>query len=282
MKNRVIDILENSNFSLDFIAYVKNNFKDDYQVKFNKPYHSKLEKNPLLNLNASERLIESLAHLLNLKKYYVDRDIPLHYFYKSIYDLFYRLERYYANEGIYGLSKQDLKWLQPLFKAEIFNLGSLRFQRFYFSNKEIERESYDYMPLSDKWKERFPENTPVINIHILKNTDLSPDKIDESLDLARCFFKKYFPKHCYEVFVCRTWLLYPPTRDILSMDSNIAAFSKRFEIIAQNQNPNQALDRIYGSSDLDEIKKLKKQSSLEVIAYKNLDKLGVGAGIIYK
>lgn len=282
VKNKVIDILKNSEFSEDFITYVKNNFNPTYKVKFKDPYHREVEKNPLLDLMPQERLIESLAQLLYLKKYYVDKNIPLTYFYNSIYDLSYRLERYYKNEGIYGLSDRDLRWLIPLYKAEIFDLGSLRFQRFWFSNAEIERQGYDFMPLSDQWKKRLPEKTPVITIHILKDTDLSPDKIDESLDLARCFFKKYFSEHTYNVFVCRTWLLYPLTRDILAKDSNISAFSKRFEIIAKNQNTKQALDRIYGCSDLELIKKMDKHSSLEKTAYKNLDKLGVAAGIIYK
>ncbi len=282
LKNEIIDILKNADFTQEFITYVENNFKEDYQVKFNKPYDKEVEANPLLALSAQKRLIESLAQLISLKKYYLDREIPLHYFYESIYDLSYRLERYYKNEAVYGLSDRDLRWLVPLFKAEIFDLGSLRYQRFYFSNKEIERQTYDFMPLSDKWKAKFPEGTPVITIHILKDTNLAPDKIDESLELARCFFKKYFPEHNYEVFVCRTWLLYPPTRDILDADSNISAFSKRFEIIADNQNTKQALDRIYGTSDLEVIEKMEKVSSLEKTAYKNLDKLGVAAGIIYK
>lgn len=282
MKTEIIEILEKANFTEDFITYINKEFPSDYKSKFIKPYHNKIEENPLLDLSPKDRLFESLTELINLKAYYIDKTIPLDHLYNSIYDLSYRLERYYNNNGLYGLSSRDLRWLIPLFKAEIFDLGSLRFQRYWFSNKEIERESYDYMPLADKWKKRFPEGTPVITIHILKDTDLSKDKIDDAMQMARKFFADYFSEHDYEVFVCRTWLIYPDTRDILSEDSNIAAFSRRFEIIAKNQNTKQALDRIYGTSNLDKIEKMKKNSSLEEIAYKNLDKLGVAAGIIYK
>ncbi len=282
MKSDIIEILRQANFSAKFIDYAGKEFPEDYPKKFKQPYHKEVEDNPLLDLSPTERLFSSLVELLDLKDNYLNRGIPLKYLYESIYDLSFRLERYSGNNGIYGLSERDLRWLVPLFKAEIFDLGSLRFQRSWFSFKEIERDGYDFMPLSDKWKRRFPEGTPVITIHILKDTDLSRDRIDEAFALARDFFESYFSEHEYEVFVCRTWLLYPKTRDILSEDSNIASFSKRFNVIATNQNTKQALDRIYGTSDMEEIEAMEKTSSLEEVAFKNLDKLGVAAGIVYK
>ena len=282
MKSDIIEILEQAKFSAEFIEYVKNEFSKDYPKTFNQPYHNEVEDNPLLHIKPTERLFSSLIELLTLKEYYLHKGIPIHYLYVNIYDLSYRLERYYNNEGVYGLSKRDLKWLVPLFKAEIFDLGSLRFQRFWFSVKEIEREGYDFMPLSDKWRKRLPEGTPMIEIHIQKDTDFSKDKVDEAFALARDFFKNYFSEHTYELFICRTWLIYPKTREILRKNSNIASFSKRFEVIATNQNTKQALDRIYETSDIEEIEAMEKKSSLQKVAYKNLDKLGVAAGIIYK
>lgn len=282
MKSDIIEILVHANFGTKFIKYVEEQFPEDYTKKFIEPYHKKLEDNPLLALGPGERLFESLVELIVLKAYYVNRGIPLQYLYDSIFDLSYRIERYHEVNGLYGLSERDLRWLAPLFKAEIFDLGSLRFQRSWFSFKEIEREGYDFMPLSDKWKKRFPEGTPIIDIHIQTDTDFSKDKIDEAFALAGDFFERYFSEHNYEIFTCRTWLLYPKTRDILPEDSNIALFSKRFKTIATNQSTKQALDRIYETSDLEAIKAMEKNSSLQEIAYKNLDKLGVAAGIIYK
>lgn len=158
----------------------------------------------------------------------------------------------------------------------------MRFQVSEFSYKEIERKGHQYMPLAKEWKRRFPKGSPIITIHILRNADLSPDKIDASFSTARKFFAKYFPAHDYEIFLCRTWLLYGPMRDILAADSNILAFSRKFQIIAKNQNTKQALDRIYGSHNIEKIASMNKESSLEKMAYKHLDTLGVAAGIIYK
>lgn len=282
MKKRILAILKQANFSTDFISYIDHEFPSTYQKKFLQPFHLDYQKNPINTLEGEEVIFEALAQLLDLKFFYDEKGIDRHYFYSSIYDLSYRLERYKKNHGVYGLSDRDIRWLSPLYKGEIFDLGSLRYQITYFSNEEIERQTYQYMPLPEKWKERFPEGTPIVMIHILKNTDFRPKKIDASLKIARDFFQLYFPAHDFEIFLCRTWLIYGPTRDILSANSNIASFSKRFEIIAQNRNTKQALDRIYGTNDLAEIEKMEKTSSLEKIAYKNLDKLGVAAGIINK
>lgn len=282
MKKRILAILKQADFSDDLISYIDKNFPTGYQKQFHKPYHTDYQENPITELPVEVAVFESLAQLLELKAFYDDKEIPLVHFYESIYDLSFRLERYKKNNGKYGLSERDIRWLSPLYKGEIFDLGSLRYQMTDFSNKEIERQTYQYMPLPQMWKDRFPEGTPIVMIHILKDTDFRPEKIDASLKTARNFFQKYFPAHDFEIFLCRTWLIYGPTRDILSSDSNIASFSKRFNIIAQNQNTKQALDRIYGTSDLAEIEKMEKSSSLEKTAYKNLDKLGVAAGIIYK
>lgn len=282
MKNSIIDILKQADFSEPFISYVDHSFPTDYLIRFHQPYHSNYLNNPMLELSLEEVVFESLVQLLELKKFYEEKGIPLLHFYHSIYDLSFRLERYKNIHGNYGLSDSDIRWLSPLYKGEIFELGSLRYQITHFSNQEIERQTYQYMLLPEEWKERFPEGTPIIMIHILKDTDFRPVKIDESLKLARDFFERYFPTHEYEIFLCRTWLIYRPTHDLLRPDSNIVSFSNRFEIIAENRNTKQALDRIYGTSDLAEIEKMDKQSSLEKTAYRHLDKLGVAAGIFYK
>ena len=282
MKNEILDILTKANFSKDFIHYTTNNFPMNYSLKIEDLFQSSSSVDAMLQLDKESQLFELLAQLIKLKNDYLSKNIPLIHFYNSIYDLNYRVMRYYHKEHIFGVGKKDLKWLAFIYRGEIFDLGSLRFQMTSFNYQEIEREGYQYMPLDKKWKKRFPETEPIINIHIIKNADLSPDKVEDSLTAAIHFFANYFPAHDYEIFLCRTWLLYPPMRQLLDPDSNIVSFSKRFEIIAKNENAKQALDRIYGTSDLETICSMDKESSLEQSAYKNLDNLGVAAGIIYK
>lgn len=282
MKTEIIDIISMANFDKKFIEFVKNNFDDDYESKYEKPYDGDMFVNPLSEVSAKERLFCSLKELLNLKQFYNSKGIDLKIFYTTIKDLAYRIDRYFQENNEYGISERDLYWLGFIYRAETFDLGSLRFQRFMLTFKEIERSGYEAMELPVKWKKKLPEATPIVNIHILAKADIRPEKIDESLDMARVFFADYFPGHNYEYFVCRTWMIYPKTLQLLNADSNIASFIRRFEIIACHENPTQALNRIYGTDSLEEIKTMNHKSSLAKKAYQNLDKLGVAVGIIKK
>lgn len=281
-KETVIKILKKAGFTNEFMNYIDHKFPVDYQMIEDEVYQFDYEENPLLDLSAEEAMLESLAQLIHLKRAYLNKGIPLIHLYESIYDLSFRIERHYKRQGTYGLSDRDIRWLTPLYQMRLFDLGSLRFEIAHFSYKEIERSGHQYMPLSTKWKKEIPEGAPIITIHILKGTDFRPKKIKESFRQAVAFFGKYFPEHQFELFVCRTWLLYEPIQELLGENSNIASFARRFEIIAQNENTKQALERIYGTSNLDKIKQMDKSSSLQRIAYKNLDKVGEAAGIIHK
>ena len=280
MKNKIIETLTKAHFTKDFIEYIRSEFPDDFTPLIEEPYQYDFPDNPLLDLSVKDKVFTLIYELIPLKNIFDSRDIPDRIFYDSLDDISYRINRYYEINGIYGVTDRDTLWLRFIYKGEIFDLGSLRFQKFHFSNAEIERQDYDYMPFSDEMKRRFPEGEPIINVHIQTDADLRPEKIDESFKLAHDFFTTYFPEHIYTVFTCRTWMLYPPTQDILPPDSNITSFANRFEIIATNQNTKQALDRIYETSDMTEIKKMEKPSRLAKVAYKNLDKLGVAAGVI--
>ena len=280
MKREIIEIITKAKFSKEFIEYISNEFPYNFTPLIKQPYQYDFPDNPLVDLSIKDRLFTLLYELIPLKEYFENKNIPNQIFYKSIQDLNFRATRYYHLHDEYGLSERDALWIRFMYKGEMFDLGSLSFQKFHFSYAEIERSDYDYMPLSDEMKQRFPEGLPVINVHIATDADLRPEKIDESLSLAHDFFTTYFPEHKYSVFTCRTWMLYSPTQEILPPESNITSFANRFEIIATNQNTKQALDRIYETSDLEEIAAMEKTSSLAEVAYKNLDKLGVAAGII--
>lgn len=280
MKRKIIEILTKAKFDADFVEYIKREFPQDFTPLIEHPYQYDFPENPLVDLSLKDRLFTLLYELIPLKKYFDERDIPSSIFYNSIQDLSFRINRYYHSHSEYGVSERDALWLRFIYKGEMFDLGSLRFQKFHFSYAEIERTDYDYMPLSPEMKERFPEGMPIINVHITTDADLRPEKIDASFQLAHEFFTTYLPEHNYTAFTCRTWMLYTPTQDLLPADSNITSFANRFEIFATNQNSKQALDRIYETSDLEEIEAMEKTSSLAEVAYKNLDKLGVAAGFI--
>lgn len=280
MKSKIIQIITQANFNNEFIEYVKNEFPNEFTPLIEKPYQYDFPDNPLLNLSNKDRLFTLMYELIPLEMLFNKKRIPRSIFYDSLDDLNFRITRYKTNYGEYGISARDALWLRFIYKMEIFDLGTLRFQKSYFSYAEIERQDYDFMPLSDEMKKRFPEGIPIINVHIQTDADLEEEKVSNSFKQAHDFFTTYFPEHPYKWFTCRTWMLYKPTQDILPNESNIVLFANRFEIIAENKNTKQALDRIYGTSNMSEIETMKKTSSLAQLAYKNLDKLGVAAGVI--
>lgn len=280
-KDMILHILDKANFSKSFISHIQKELAPDY-IAQQAPYAKEPAANPLLQLDAHERVLETVAQLLPLKAAYEEKGIPLPHLYKSIFDLSYRIERYKKTYGTYGLSERDIRWLTPIFRLEIFDIGSLRFQMSHFSFEEIERSGHEYMKLSDEWERDIPEGTPIITLHIMKDAPITPDKVAASFKEAVPFFDHYFPEHAYDLFVCRTWLIYKPIQALLPETSNITAFANLFTIIAQNKNTKQALERIYGTSDLEAIEKMDKHSSLQEKVHKNLKLVGEATGIIYK
>src|SRR5690625_7851235 len=103
----------------------------------------------------------------------------------------------------------------------------------------------------------------------MKNANITPEKVTASFKQAVQFFEEYFLEHDYDVFVCRTWLLYEPLQDLLSETSNITSFAKRFTIIAKNNNHKQAIERIYDTNKLEKNKQKEKSTNMQKKDNKN-------------
>lgn len=276
------DILEQAQFNEDAVLVCTSQV-DNYHYlveEIPEPYKGDKHHLPILKLNPQERLMRTLYMLPELKQRYQKRNIDPSVFYASIQDLNYRIERYHHSNDHYGLSDSDVIWLRFMFRFEMFEIGSLRYQIFPFSYAEIERSGHDTMHLPQVQKERFPEGTMMLNIHIKKDADLSPQAVETSLKQAHIFFETTFPEHDFKVFVTRTWLIHRGIMAMMDASSNIVQFGNRFEIIASSHNRYQALERIYGTTDMYEISRMTKSSRLEKDAYKHPELLGVACGII--
>lgn len=70
----------------------------------------------------------------------------------------------------------------------------------------------------------------VVAVHIPTASDLSPKSVDASLSKAMEFFAAFFPEHTGGDFTCRSWLLSPSLKELLTTSSNIIQFQNRFEI----------------------------------------------------
>lgn len=275
MRNKLLKILKDLDFDQELINEVK-------EIEFSK----EIDENPYHNLKMlkgtsnNNRFILSVHALFFAKKEYKVVGIPPYIFKESMEDLNIRAIKYYKENNKWGIKEADLKWLNLLFNLELFKLHSLRFQIFPMNYEEMERKGQDYLQLSDEIKERFPEGSPLINIHIETNTKLNEEAVDKSLILASSFFNKFFPNYDPKGFISRTWLLHPALRRLLPIDSNIIKFANRFEILGLSNNYSQALNRIYGSTDPEKIRRVPKITSLQKGAFAIYTELGVGIGYL--
>ncbi|MFE9029919.1 acyltransferase domain-containing protein [Streptomyces iakyrus] len=114
------------------------------------------------------------------------------------------------------------QWLTHHFRGELYQLGRLQFERARLgqrTGRAVARAGLDVAP-----------GEPCLNLHIPDfQGPLSPAACDRSLELAREFFARHFPRERYRVAVCHSWLLDPQLKQHLDPDSNIVRFQERFE-----------------------------------------------------
>ncbi len=109
----------------------------------------------------------------------------------------------------------ELKWLSNHLGFKLFKLGRLQFCMGKTEND------------IDKLGIKRGDN--VIEIHIPSGEPLDTNECKESIEEARKFFEKYFPKFKYEYFSCHSWLLDETLKRFLPDDSNIIKFGNMFE-----------------------------------------------------
>ena len=217
-----------------------------------------------------EALLKKEDLILSFKK----RGISQIIIENTVNDLERRRLRYLNNEGTDGLYESDEKWLNLLLDEKMISLNGFRFQIFPMDYQEIEREGFDYLPMSNVTKEKFPSNLMCLNVHIPDGVDLGRHQI---FDEARTFYKIHYPEYDFHYFVIRSWLVYPGMKKILQEDSRIIQFMELFEVEeVSHTNKIQGCSRIFGTEDMDEINLMDKQTSLQRNAYESMDALGVG------
>ena len=184
---------------------------------------------------------------------------------------------YERKNGKTGLSREQAIWLRHVWYVSLYQIGSLQFQPFSMVYLDEEGCGDAYMEFTPEQKERLPQGTPVLNVHIPEGAELSEKKLDDSFSKAKAFFSRWKPG----AFVCYSWLLYPEMDPLLPEDSNIRRFAKRFQIIGQVSDPygSDAVRRIYGRR-YSRKAEYPTGTSLQKNAIGHFSKLGMACGII--
>lgn len=199
-----------------------------------------------------------------LKIEYVSRNIDLEIYKNSVLDLRYKLEECKLVKGVVG--SFVAYWFDGWFKLKRFALGRLQYE---LSTLGIERDGLS----ADSF---------ALAVHIPRSgLPLTPKECDLSFKMAKSFFYNRFSSKC--VFTCHSWLLYPENVALLSKESNIYKFAKRFDIVDFGVNEKMPdLWRIFDTAETD-LSRLPQNTSLQrayVEHLKNGGKMGWGFGVI--
>ena len=158
-----------------------------------------------------------------LKQYYVEAGLNEGIWFTTMSDLKWKMVECKEVYGIRGTFVPE--WYDRFFKLERFGFGKLQFELIPFE-REYQRNGISLKP-----------DSVVINVHIPRTgTRLERESMIASYRTAAEFFKDNFKENPI-VFVCRSWLLYPRNKEVLSEKSNLYAFMSDYDVFEQDEYP---------------------------------------------
>lgn len=171
-------------------------------------------------------------------------------FINSMMDLKYKLLECRRAYGVWGTF---VAWWHPwFFTMRRFGLGRLQFEAVPFPGRT---------PVAVAGRTVHPGDT-VYNIHIPSAGPLTKQL---RLDAYRWAYDFYQPQRPdgWMTFVCHSWLLYPPYRQLLAPTSNILDFANDFYIYAVDEVPFANGWRIFGGDFQRPLEALPEETSLQ-------------------
>ena len=106
--------------------------------------------------------------------------------------------------------------------------GTYAFDRDWWTTRQVEAKLFrigelEYELLSD-------ENGKLISLHIPSDAKLKAPLLNQSVEQARDFIKKWFPEWAGATIRCESWLLSPTLWELLPADAHIIHFQQAFDI----------------------------------------------------
>lgn len=249
-----------------WIAEYEKNIHMDYRAMF-ADVDAAAQKAGVHKYTAELLIFLCLAK--HLKAVYEQRSIDLQIWHDSCMDLHWKLMECRKVLGIWG--SFVAWWFTGFFKLELFALGRLEFELVDFP-EEYERAG----------RKRPEEMTKAINVHIPSSGKLDIEACRASYRQAAAFFADAFPGE--EIaFVCDSWMLFPPHKEMLGEESGIVKFMSEYDIFQQAESDHD-LWRIFNRREVSDPALLPEDTSLQR-AYKrrlqNGDSTGNAAGIFF-
>lgn len=170
--------------------------------------------------DGQRNLLSALFMCEELERKYAEKGIDEKILLDTLKDISIWLDTWSELKGEMYLG--EMMWLQRHLQMKLFRLGRLQFC--------MDVSHYDAPAFGLK------KGDPVIEVHIPADGPMTPEECDASIQMAKEFFKKYYPDYEYRCFCTHSWLLDPQLKNLLSEDSNIIKFQNRFDNVVCQQS----------------------------------------------
>lgn len=177
--------------------------------------------------------------------------------------LYLTIETYtlYQNYGISDNIYIDTMSCFTRFIKECYEkTGNYTFDREWWTARQV---GFHLFRLGDlEYEMVYQDGNPMISIHIPSDAVFTTESVDESLCIAKSFFRRFFPQFQDSTYICESWLLEPTLQDMLTSTSNIVRFQSRFRIIEQGEPNNEFIEWLY-HTNITDYNSLPEQTSLQ-------------------
>lgn len=209
-------------------------------------------------------MLVMLCFTRHLKVLYDKNGYSERMYYDVLTDLRCKNGECFRLHGIYG--SFVCRWELKIFNLLLFSFGRLEFE------PRLTDSTYTLKSGT------LPQGTAVLSVHIPSSGPLSPDLCRDSLHRAEGFFEN----RGSVIFHCKSWLLYPQNRDIITPPSNILKFAELFETVCFEDSTDD-LWRIFETQPTENVAALPEDTSLRRDFKRRLLSglpVGVGTGFI--
>lgn len=133
------------------------------------------------------------------------------------------INEHYESYGYYAFDRDW--WTTRQISLQLFRIGQLEYELGIVDGKKA------------------------VKLHIPSDADIMQEKCDESLREAKKLIEAKFPDYAKCEWTCSSWLLSPALKKLLTVDSNILRFQKRFRILSCNEDEDEFLEWVYKRKD---------------------------------
>lgn len=245
-KKLFLKIYPNEKLEREIERYIfENTFKVSFFLNFCRNNNWKI----CLKLNPMMKLSLVFAFLPTVWDRYTEKGIGEDIFFETMSDIKIWIDDYKKRTGKDGLD--ELNWIMHHMNLDIFKIGRLQFQKYFYSFKQPYEKDGDKTCLADK----------ILFVHIPRGEKLDIEECEKSFEKASRFFEKYFPEYPNRKFFCHSWLLYSGNKNFMNENSNILKFSGLFINIKEHENPQSPYLYIFGvEKSNDDLFKMKKRT----------------------